>query len=277
MKTSDLQTFLNAVQREKASFQTQETEILHNIRVENEELPINLKIRPSSKLVVFFPGFHAADKPKPKFQRRNYFNHLECNCLSLFDPTLFLGEDVGLGWFQAGQDIPHFKRAEIFIAELSQALGIAAQDVLLFGTSAGGFSALKTSEGLPECSVFVGNPQTDVRKYYKSHVGRLSTALANTTYPTRLEQEASCVVGTPTQAHVVYAQNIQDSFHLNGHMTPFQAARPDMSYILYDHPSGHSPIGMQTELEVIKAMLNGQDPALCYQEFLVDTPRPQDS
>lgn len=225
------------------------------------------------RLIVFFPGAHELRQSKPKFQRRGHFAALDCQCLSLFDPTLYLQADLSIGWFQGELGgIPHFSRAGDLIEGVADTLGVSAADIVLFGTSAGGIPAVKVSERFPECSVFIGNPQTDVLRFYRPTVDRLLEALGVGEPLDEARRASFSIVNTTSRAQIVYAQNIRDVFHLKGHLAPFRVGQPSAQYIYYDHPSGHNPMPAETELAVIRALLAGTDPAAPYSEFAVADP-----
>jgi hypothetical protein len=268
MKKTHISKFLDEIHLITRDSQENGATASRCIEVEGHSMPACFKFHGNRKLVVFFPGAHALNQPKPKFQRSGYFRTLDCNCISLFDPTLFLSEDLHLGWFQGGGRIPHFRRAEVLITTVADAIGIEHKDIILFGTSAGGIPAIKVSEGLTGCSVFVGNPQTDVKKYYKPSVDRLVSALSNESELQNIQKERFSVIGSSTTANIFYAQNIQDRFHLIGHMQPFKSARPELNYIIYDHPTGHNPIGSDIEIRVIEKMLREESPEILYRDFL---------
>lgn len=240
-----------------------------SVSIEGYGIPITMKLQRSDKLVVFFPGAHAIGHVKPKFQRRKYFDELPYNCVSLFDPTLFLEEDLSLGWFQGGGEIPHFERVKILLVELAKELAIPEENILLFGSSAGGIPAIKVSESIPKCNVFVANPQTDVRKYFELQVSKLIEHIAMNGGLTEGQKAALTVVGTRSSARVIYAQNVQDQFHLVHHFQEFRERRPDFEYIMYDHPTGHSPIGRGVELDIIERILSGSNVGAAYGEFLL--------
>lgn len=240
------------------------------VRISGYDLPVSTRWTGSDKLAVFFPGAHAISQPKPKFQRRKYFDVLDCNCIGLFDPTLFLQDDLSLGWFQGGRDVPHFERAAELISAIAAKMEIENSKIFLFGTSAGGIPVIKVSEKIPACKAFVGNPQTNVLKYYKEPVKKLLGLLSPDVALSEASKMHMNIIGTATKAEVYYAQNIEDKFHFEDHYLPFRNSRPDINYVVYRHPTGHNPIGSRIEVDVIRRILSGQSVQEAYGDFLVD-------
>jgi|GEM_PF-4461829 len=241
-----------------------------DVEVLGSFLPLSANFCASEHLIVFFPGAHNLQLQKPKFQRSAYFEDLEFNCVSLFDPTLFMKEDLAIGWFQGGSGVPHFERARILIDHILAVRGLLSKNLVLFATSAGGLPAIKVSESFPESTVFVGNPQTDIMKYFKPAVEKLLDTICPGGSPSTLQRSNMSIVGTKSAAKIVYAQNVQDKFHMKAHMEPFMNSRPDINLILYDHPSGHNPMDQQTELSVIRAIAAGYDPRAAYNSLIPD-------
>lgn len=110
----------------------------YRVKQDGVDIPLFARFNGSEKLVVFFPGAHDQGQPKPKFQRRSYFDSLDCNCISLFDPTLFLHPDLMLGWFQGGGETYHVERTRDLILNILDVAGIMPENLILFATSAGG-------------------------------------------------------------------------------------------------------------------------------------------
>ena len=96
----------------------------------------------STKLVVMLQG--AIDRTKiqlPIFQRWSWAEDIEASVLILNDPTLF-GNDLRLGWWQGEEEQYAIPSAGEFIKLVIDKLGYSVKDLLFFGSSAGGFSAL---------------------------------------------------------------------------------------------------------------------------------------
>lgn len=250
---------------------------------ENILFPIDYKFTKfSDKLVVFYPGAFDKKKLMPSFQRSSYFKFLPYNCLSLFDPTLFLSDDenFSIGWFQGNTENFYANTCSDLIRNLTNLMGISSENVLLFATSAGGIPAIKTADKIQGCNVFLGNIQTNVFGYFEKHVQKMmgicyegeSLQSIKNKYYERLSIENSLI-----NSKVFYAQNISDKFHYDRFFSPYikncKIIRGgELQAVVYDDAkSGHSPLHRDYEIEIIESIFNGKGFFSVYEGFLKNT------
>lgn len=221
----------------------------------------------SDKLVVFFPGAYKKDLERPKFQRSSYSNKLDYNCLYLFDPTLFLNDELTLGWFTGTEDLNYTTLLNEIFREMIGELKIEFDNILFFATSAGGITALKVSKNFPNSKVYLGNIQTNIFEYYKGPV----RMLLETCFKKYEENDIRfSVLNKPIiNNKVFYCQNVLDNFHYENHYLPFfeKNKSDNIEYNLYSHSSKHSPISNDFELRIINRIFNDNTISKLYLEL----------
>ena len=210
----------------------------------------------SSKLVVMLPG--AIDRTKvelPVFQRWSWSEEIKSSVLILNDPTLF-GNHLKIGWWQGEENSYALPSACDFISLVISKLGISIQDVLFYGSSAGGFAALMMAGHLKGGLVIVNNPQTNLLEYRELHVqailetkfNGMSKKEAFNRYPTRFSVSA-LFKEVNYIPKIVYYQNVKDPIHFENHYLPFVKALYDSGLdpnefqsVLYTHHWEHFPL-----------------------------------
>lgn len=237
------------------------------LAVDGQLFPLTWRLNGSSQCVVFCPGATSRDILIPSFQRSSYFQDLQVNCISIFDPTLYHSASLTIGWFQGAGGVFYAELLSQIMQSLPDALGINGSDVLIYGSSAGGISGFHVASSIRQSKLYVSNIQTDVSKYHE----RLFSAMRNVSYPglSSLEvferyAERLSIIGIDGEFELFYSQNLADEFHYKKHFLPYQGygKRCKMKthyYQYYDVTSGHNPLPRETELEIIRYLLAGQD------------------
>lgn len=233
--------------------------------------PMYLDYKGEEKWVILPPAAHSRDTKKtiPSFQRSNFSDGIEANVISLFDPSLFLSEDLRLAWF-VGTKEKHYAEilAELF-KEVFLGLNVNTSDVLIYGTSGGGIPAIKMGTYLKNSTVYCGNIQTDASKYYQKHYNKMREDLFSSddkdliykTYKERM----NCY-DWDGSFNLVVTQNIYDEFHYKNHFLPYynhlKNNPTNLNYNFYTYEnekSGHGVLGKDLELKIINTLLYAID------------------
>jgi pimeloyl-ACP methyl ester carboxylesterase len=199
-------------------------------------------IRSSSDKVVISgqDALNRSKPPLPYFARWSWHEHLPCSFVTFNDPTLYRSETMLGGWCQ--YDAGHFGVeliAEV-LDRLLTAAGIAQENAVLYGTSAGGFWALMTGALLPAATVVVDIPQTDLLNYPQRHHVRhlLDVAYAGIPQDEARERFAHRLVVSRYYEHlgrhphrVIYHQNVLDPDHVETQMKPFVEATRSLGIV----------------------------------------------
>lgn len=196
----------------------------------------------------------------PRFSRFSWRERFPGTVLCIADPTLYLDDELKLGWYFGAPDHDVVEHLARILEVVCARLGLPVSDVVLYGSSGGGFAALQIAARLGRGATAVGiNPQTDVLKYtvprsveafLRVCTGGLTKERAWRRFGPRISALQAWQVDPAGEARCLIVQNIVDREHYNGHFRPFADlfALPDngrspdgrMASIVYDHPSGHA-------------------------------------
>ncbi|MEE2568482.1 YqiA/YcfP family alpha/beta fold hydrolase [Pseudarthrobacter sp. J64] len=116
---------------------------------------------------IFFNG--AVDRSKgdpPFFSGSTLAAELDRPVISIADPTLAVGNDLGIGWYTGN---PGSNAQEVIATLISALKRDLKEEIVLVGGSAGGFAALYFGV-CTRTSAFVWNPQVDLLRYAPAYV-----------------------------------------------------------------------------------------------------------
>ena len=181
---------------------------IQSVKFDNLEIDICLNIEYKSDYLFFcFSGAKPINKELPYFNRWKWGDIFHSSIVAISDYTLKLSEELQIGWYQNNGELENFKILSNFIKELALKLGYKENKIILYGSSAGGFAALKCTEYLPLSRCIAINAQTDISKYYKSYYELLKTKLPQN----NMESYSVDYINQNT----LVVQNLQDTFHYN--------------------------------------------------------------
>lgn len=212
----------------------------------------------SKKLFVFFSGDAMRKKFNPPvFQRQSWAGRVPGHCMYISDPMLYIDSGLGLAWYCGTELQDPLLRISELIRQITAELGLSLADVVAYGSSGGGYAALRLSVLLPDIAVICINPQTDISVYETRGVERylrlcwqgISREQARTAFAARLSLIPAAQQKKFNNRRVVYVQNVLDTHHYEEHFKPFCAAvgidpvassSDTISVILFSHPDGHA-------------------------------------
>ncbi|WP_150461224.1 hypothetical protein [Nesterenkonia ebinurensis] len=218
-------------------------------------------------LVVFHgatvPGHHHL----PRFEWLRTLNErTDFSCLFVSDPTLTLDTDLLLGWYLGWKGMDLYPLLGETVQRAASA--VAAEKIILTGSSGGGFASLQVAPYLPGSLAIPFNPQTDVTRYHwnaqASYLRRVmphlrqrenrkawGRTLGDRTAATRR-------YGKPQPNHVLYVQNVRDEHHYHHHYRPFAERAekgPNKERLVFEEYSAapfHEPPGRGRFVETIQ-------------------------
>jgi len=210
----------------------------------------------TQRLFVLFSGDAVRGRNAPPvFQRWSWADRFPGHCLYVSDPTLHLDRHMGLAWYAGTRDLDPLDAVASVVRRLSARLGLGEDRVVSYGSSGGGFAAMRLGLKLPELTMVAINPQTVVTAYHQKAVekylriclGMTDRAQALAAWPERLSLLAS--IDRLRGRRLVYAQNTLDTHHHQDHYLPFCAAlgvdpqpcdHGPMRRVLFADPGGHN-------------------------------------
>lgn len=210
----------------------------------------------AKKVFVLFSGDAKRTKlDPPVFQRWKWADFFPGHCLYVSDPMLHMDPDIGLAWYAGTPDLDPLDVVAARLRTLLPVLGLAEADVTAYGSSGGGFAALRLLTKIPAASAISINPQTDITKFKWSSPDRYARVClqkddrhaARDSFPDRMDLLRH--VDSLKRSRIVVVQNRLDTHHYLAHYKPFCTAMGEdadenldagnFRRILFDDPGGH--------------------------------------
>ena len=238
------------------------------------DLLLSPKGAEAKKLFVLFSGDAMRSKNSPPvFQRWTWDSYFPGHVLYIADPSLYLSEKVGLAWYVGTSDHDHFDVISEIIVSFADKLGIKHKDIVSYGSSGGGFAAIRLSLFLPSITAIAINPQTEITQYERKNVEKyLEVCFEKRTREQALKDFSTRISLLENSKilrnrRIIYAQNDMDYHHYNEHYKPFCAKlgfkgdskdvddfeTERFKSVIFSHEGGHTKAETQ---EVFTQMIN---------------------
>src|SRR5690625_3858022 len=179
-------------------------------------------------LFVLFSGDALRQKlDPPVFQRWKWARLFPGHCLYVSDPSLHLYERLGLAWYAGTTSFDPAPVIADTVTRVARQFGIDAQKVWTYGSSGGGFAALRMLKFLPAAKAICVNPQTNVLAYGAGTVEVfLRVCFERRTRDEALEEFSHrlSLLSQPDiykSRSIIYLQNGADLHHFDDHYVPF--------------------------------------------------------
>lgn len=256
----------------------------YEVLSEDNAFDFYLDKKSPDKLVIMLPGATNRTKAIKNFQRYTWTDDFNCSVLSFLDPTISEYNDLSIGWYQGTVDNYLIPKLQRVISALISKLGVAEEDVLLFGSSAGGFASLKLADSFVRSTVIVINPQIYLNKYTRTHFEKLLKYSYKGVNESEVIKDFKDRISVTVdlkkrEAPIIYYQNTSDHKHDNKHLKPFIKSLEDASmeslidkvgmlenldiqsqklHVIYytDEQTAHSPPDRSTTIKMIKDGFN---------------------
>ena len=182
----------------------------------------------SPYLLVFFSGARDPNKSVlPYYNRWSWADKMPGSCLYISDPTFNINpQDLKLAWYIGTEKHDWMQSILKIIKKIIETMGIKEDNVIFYGSSGGGFAALKAVGLLNNGVAIAINPQTDILKYVPAHVDNYLKIAFNCkaeAVPDSVKKERFSVFSglvRSRKAKFIILQNLQDSFHYKNHYLP---------------------------------------------------------
>ena len=225
-----------------------------DVTLDEVKIPIHFVKKNDAKkprLFIFLNGAISEESQKkhyPYFNRISWSDKFNGHCLYLYDASLDLVENYTLGWYRGVKNNHLNDKYVEIIRTFIRLLEISEENLCFYGSSGGGFAALKFAESFKGATVIAINAQTNILKY----VGVLAVSRFEKVFDVERSKDEIEVNVRNLQKNdtkLVIVQNIQDTNHYRDHFLPFWSkfsnaqegwCRLGRSYaLIYDHESGH--------------------------------------
>lgn len=140
--------------------------------VDNIKYEFLIRRRQSNKLLIMGNGAYDRTQTLPVFQRHSWMDDLDYSIIYYNDPTLYLG-DLSIGWCCGDKDSHYILNIANIIKIISDKLLIDNNNIVFYGSSAGGFTSLMLATLFEDSIAIVNNPQISIPKFSKQHFEKL--------------------------------------------------------------------------------------------------------
>ncbi len=263
--------------KEKLSFQTldqleclkEKNALRFNYKTDSFKYECLWQQNSGEYLFVLFHG--AKDRTKieaPFFERWTWNDLYPGSMLNISDPSLDLDKDLRLAWYIGNKDEYPVKVISKIVARIAEVKNIDTKKIIFYGSSGAGFTALAASRYIKGSIAVAINAQTNVLKYYKSHIsdmlkmclGNISEEKMIQKYNDRIDMVDA--YSGDIQNKVLILQNTEDPFHYNNHYLPFinKCKAPEKGGVssnglvksfLYTSEKGHGPESKEMVSDII--------------------------
>lgn len=208
----------------------------------------------------------------PRFDRWTWTSDFPGSVLYVSDPALYLAPNsLKIGWYVGTAWRDMLGQLAKLVRVVANKIGVSSDRIISWGSSAGGFGALRLAAALKTGTALAVNPQTNILKYRPHHVNKYLEVCFNKRAPEQLKPQElrrfsaiECLAGEPL-ARCLVVQNTTDLFHLERHYTPFceafgldpgQASNTAgrIRTMLYTKEGGHAPESRDMLPGLIKAV-----------------------
>jgi len=245
---------------------------LFTVTIEEGRFDCLLTRKSESRLFVLLSGAHDPGRYRlPLFHRWTWQTEFPGTILCVSDPTLYLApEQLRIGWYIGTEQHDWMDSLAELVRKVAAHLAVQSQDIICYGSSAGGFASMMLASHLRLATAVAINPQIEVFNYGKRFVDallRLAFPGKNTTDLRLTRNNRFSVLSAyraNSNAKCVMVQNAQDTIHYKHHYQPFceafginpHARTSDSGRIitmLYDGPGVHGPEPRAMVPEIVAA------------------------
>jgi hypothetical protein len=227
----------------------------------------------AKRLFVLFSGDAKRSKNHPPvFQRWSWASHFPGHCLYVADPSVYLDNTLGLAWYAGTDRFDPMPTIIEDVLSLASRLDISHDRIFPYGSSGGGFAALRMATMLNSVVPVAVNPQITITDYNRKGVERyLRICFENRTRSQALKEfpdRLSILTHVPKirKRRIIYIQNILDDHHYSDHYSSFckRMGAPrdenledgEFRRLLFSHEDGHrkaeTPEVFNKAMDIIK-------------------------
>lgn len=238
---------------------------------DGQELDALLVNRGSSSLVV---SLHGALNRKlfmiPRFERLRSLLQYRVSSMYFADPSLHIHPGLELSWYTGWEGVDVQRQIAAMIMSAAEGLGV--EDIVVTGSSGGGFAALVIASMIPDSTCIAYSPQVDIEQYladgayphaakrsYLRHVWPeqakeldIERFDFSTSWAKRVPGRTSAAARflAPRDTRVLVVSNVQDAHHHTVHLDALKSAigsdEERLRILPYTGPTGHHPPDRET-------------------------------
>lgn len=226
------------------------------------ECRLNQKVKNDYLIVTPNGAVNRKTAELPVFARWNWHGIFNSSILAISDPTLYLDDNLPIGWFAGTK----YQKISTFVADailkVASLLDIPPNRIIFWGSSAGGYASILLAAQIDGANFISANGQTQIINYYKGHIESYrqlfdSNATAESlakNYPKQWSAITALQSSYDKKKITcgVIVQNTVDTKHYNEHYIPFCEYfhlpieggindKLNLHSLVFTHEKGHGP------------------------------------
>lgn len=246
---------------------------LFSLQVNHNNVKYEFLIRFSSSdknLICLGSGAYDRKKEKilpPIFRRHSWQSEFEESVIYYNDPTLYIDPEIALGWCIGKNDNWYLLVIKEIIGILASKNGIAPENILFFGSSGGGFTAIILSTLIKNSAVMVNNPQIFLTRYARKHFDTMIKHCFDNLALERILNQyghrfnvVEIFKREKYMPHITYIVNTDSESDISNQLIPFINSLTSFEYfndqvdiLLYQNENGHNgQLDTEKTIELIK-------------------------
>jgi len=209
-------------------------------------------------------------QPIPKFDRWKWKDKFPGITVNISDPSLYSNDKkLRIGWYIGSKTVDYTKEICEVVLRIAQHFNIKREKIFFYGSSAGGFAAIRMSSIIDGSTAIAINPQIDIRKYIQSQYNAfLKHSFQSThehiTNEDLLRFDATIELKKTQNTKIIYAQNILDHSHFQDQYTYF------CNEMEIEHLGGFNPTQRFKTILFSSANGHGAEPNSLFPQLIDD-------
>ena len=205
----------------------------------------------------------------PLFMRSKWADDFDASCIFIDDRTIH-NKDINIGWGIGTPERHYLKDYSEVIIKISEILEYESENVVYYGSSAGGFMSIALASYQQGSIAIANNPQTYVHNYLPAHVEKMYNSLFPGLEKGEILKKYSnrfsllnIMSKNKNIPKTIYLQNRLCKSDINMHLKPFfqnadkfNVNIKNINVVIYNNEfSGHNPIGKEKSLNYINNLI----------------------
>ena len=213
----------------------------------------------------------------PFFQRWSWHSEFDESVIALADPSFFYDNDIRVAWFVGEKSRWYLEESSLILKKLLENRQIKNENVLFYGSSAGGYVSIGLGTLIKNSKILVNNAQFILMNYNENHVERLFKVLRKS-FTNMSDEEIIDTINYRLNVlelfkresyipKIEYYINSESKSDIYNQCIPFLDGLSDLDFsdkdinihfykYIYDLP--HNPLPEDKIIPIIKSVMNGE-------------------
>lgn len=229
----------------------------------------------SDKLICFGSGAEKRNEKnfnRPVFQRHSWYSEFDASVIYYSDPIFLRSKKAVCGWCVGTPQEYYLVYIKEIIEKLCINKNIKNQNILFFGSSAGGFTSIQLGTFFKRSKVLVNNPQIDIRNFSENYYNILLNVCFRNMDKEIVEKKFSDrfnIFSTFKKENyfpnIYYLLELYSDIDFEYNLIPFLREIKKLNFInsknsiqimIYNEKGTHAPLSKTETIEIIKNLSN---------------------